>query len=465
MSGADDHVWPKVPLGDLVLLKTGPFGSSLHKSDYEQDGTPVVNPMHIVKGRIAPGDGARVGTHVLARLGEFRLATGDVVLGRRGEMGRCAVVTPIEHGWLCGTGSLILRSRGAICAGYLQRFLSSPDVVTRLEDASVGSTMVNLNQSILRAIEVPLPPLPEQKRIADKLETLLARVDTCRNHLARVPAILKRFRQSVLTAATSGELTASWREEHGPRTQGGSDRLPPGWVWTSAEKIKANTRHSLAIGPFGSNLKVSDYTSAGVPLVFVREIRARSFGGLKTKFVAPGKAAELVAHAIQGGDLLITKMGDPPGDTAIYPLDAPDAIITADCIKLKVNAAMADAAYVAMAIECPATRERMQEITAGVAQQKISLERFRQFPLPLAPRAEQTEIVRRVESLFALADQLEARYTTARTHIDRLTPALLAKAFRGELVQQLPRGERASNSPPVRNSEIIDTPDPGTLAR
>jgi type I restriction enzyme S subunit len=220
--------------------------------------------------------------------------------------------------------------------------------------------------------------------------------------------------------------------------------LPEGWSWSCPEEIKAGDRHALAIGPFGSSLKVSDYKSEGVPLVFVREIRSRNFSSGSTKFVSVHKAQELKAHSIQGGDLLITKMGDPPGDVAIYPEGAPLAIITADCVRLRVDNTIAVAAFVGYTIVCTDTRERLRDITAGVAQRKISLSRFRHFALPLAPLKEQAEIIRRVEALFALADRIEARCTTARTQAQRLTPLVLAKAFRGELVPQDPNDEPAN---------------------
>ena len=442
--------WKQAYLSELAALKTGPFGSTLHKSDYSTGGIPVVNPMHIVGVKIVPSAAVTVAPETVERLSEFRLQRGDVILGRRGEMGRCAVVGEAEHGWLCGTGSLIIRPGIILDPHYLQRFLSSPAVISCLEEASVGSTMVNLNQKILLELEVPIPPLAEQKRIADKLDAVLAQVDACRERLDHVPAILKRFRQAVLAAATSGQLTEDWREAHDDSiTSKGlvtvsREALPPGWWWSCPEEIKARERYSLAIGPFGSNLKVKDYRPTGVPLVFVKEIRTRNFGGLGTKFISEEKALELAAYTISGGDLLITKMGDPPGDTAIYPKGTPDAVITADCIKLRVNELIAHPVFVSLVIESPSFRERLQEITAGIAQQKISLERFRRFPLQLAPIAEQHEIVHRVEALFAYADRLEARYTAVRAQVERLTPALLAKAFRGELVPQDSNDEPAS---------------------
>jgi len=196
--------WITAPLAAVVTIKTGPFGSALHKSDYLPTGIPIVNPMHIRGGLIQPGSDARVGEAKLRELMEFRLAEGDVVLGRRGELGRCAVVGKVEAGWLCGTGSLVLRPNGSVEPRYLQRFLSSPAVVARLEGDLVGSTMVNLNQGIFKALEIPMPSLPEQQRIADKLDALLARMDACRHRLDRVPGILVCFRQAVLESALRG---------------------------------------------------------------------------------------------------------------------------------------------------------------------------------------------------------------------------------------------------------------------
>jgi type I restriction enzyme S subunit len=111
--GSTGHVpsgWARVALRDvLTTLRTGPFGSSLHQSDYREGGTPVVNPTSLVVGRIVPLSKMAVDAKTLDRLASFRLREGDIVLGRRGEMGRCAVVTAREAGWLCGTGSLVLR--------------------------------------------------------------------------------------------------------------------------------------------------------------------------------------------------------------------------------------------------------------------------------------------------------------------------------------------------------------------
>jgi type I restriction enzyme S subunit len=237
----------------------------------------------------------------------------------------------------------------------------------------------------------------------------------------------------VLAAATSGELTREWREGK----EIAFDRL-------AIQDLCLNERYSLCIGPFGSNLKVSDYEEQGVPLVFVREIRARKFGGPGTKYVTPEKAHELIAHQVRPGDLLMTKMGDPPGDTAIYPENLPFAIMTSDVVCIRPDPSKIDKTFLSYLLESPGGRDLIQGITAGVAQQKISLERLKTVFLMVPSLPEQQEIVRRTQDLFSLADQLEAKLTSARRIVERLTPALLAKAFRGELVPQDPSDEPAT---------------------
>jgi type I restriction enzyme S subunit len=112
--------------------------------------------------------------------------------------------------------------------------------------------------------------------------------------------------------------------------------LPPGWRLATVDELTGGVRANVTIGPFGSSLKVSDYRDSGVPLVFVRNIRSKRFGGEGAKFVAPEKARELQSHEVIPGDVLITKMGDPPGDSAVYRGQSA-AIITADCIRLRTS--------------------------------------------------------------------------------------------------------------------------------
>lgn len=166
--------WKWVRFSDLMnAMSTGPFGSMLHKSDYISDGIPLVNPANIVRGKIIPSEKMMVSTDTAKRLESYTLHTGMIVIGRRGEMGRCAIVGENEDGWICGTGSFFLTPSPYLFVDYIQIFFSTHYAKVYLGGESVGTTMSNLNHKILSKMPIPLPPLAEQKRIVEKLEQLL----------------------------------------------------------------------------------------------------------------------------------------------------------------------------------------------------------------------------------------------------------------------------------------------------
>jgi type I restriction enzyme S subunit len=166
-------------------------------------GTPVINPASIQNEKIVPIDKMAVDDKTLERLASFKLKSGDIVMARRGEMGRCAIVTEGESGWLCGTGSLILRPSALIYARFLVLVIGSPFGREYLGSSSVGATMQNLNQSILLNLPFGLPPIVEQQRIVAKVDDLMALCDQLEAARAGREAVRDR-----LTAATWARLTA-----------------------------------------------------------------------------------------------------------------------------------------------------------------------------------------------------------------------------------------------------------------
>lgn len=190
---------------ELVMeIQTGPFGSSLHQSDYQVGGTPVINPASLKDGKIVPIDSMAIGPETLKRLEGFRLNEGDIVMARRGEMGRCAIVTKSEDGWLCGTGSLVLRMPTCMFSPFLALLIGAPEAREYLGGASVGSTMQNLNQGILGKMPVGVPPLAEQRRIVAKVDQLMALVDALETQLAD-----SRAAAANLLSAMVAELTGT----------------------------------------------------------------------------------------------------------------------------------------------------------------------------------------------------------------------------------------------------------------
>lgn len=199
-----------VPLGSLkISIQTGPFGSALHKKDYIEKGVPVINPSHIRNGQIKPDDKVTISSQKAHDLRTWILRDGDVVLGRRGEMGRAASYEKKMGAMLCGTGSLILRCHDDISSTFLQFYLQSPFCVNYLTNNSVGSTMVNLNQNILKALPFPNLSKTEQEKKITKLEALFIRNSMIESRISDLKKQIEKLPFSLLNQAFNGKLLVS----------------------------------------------------------------------------------------------------------------------------------------------------------------------------------------------------------------------------------------------------------------
>lgn len=178
--------WERARFANVALeIATGPFGSLIHQSDYQEGGVPLINPSHMVDGRIVHDPRVALPPHLAEELSAYRLFAGDMVMARRGEVGRVALVEDAQHGWLCGTGSFRLRFTGDVHADFVRVLFHAPSVRRYLAGAAVGTTMVNLNHGVLANLPVALPPLAEQRRIVKRVNELLALCDQLRSNLTR----------------------------------------------------------------------------------------------------------------------------------------------------------------------------------------------------------------------------------------------------------------------------------------
>ena len=187
---------------------TGPFGSTLHRSDYVDNGIPVINPANIYDGLILPTK--MVSEDTRKRLSSYVLHSGDFIIGRRGEMGRAAIISAAEEGWLCGTGCFFSHTTSAIEKPFWKLYFDSSAVINQLEANAVGTTMKNLNLTILDSLLFPLPPLAEQRRIVERVNELMPLVEEYGEledaREALDAALPGRLRKSVLQLAVRGGL-------------------------------------------------------------------------------------------------------------------------------------------------------------------------------------------------------------------------------------------------------------------
>jgi type I restriction enzyme S subunit len=200
--------WVETTLGNVTGgVLTGPFGSLLHKSDYIENGIPLINPAHITETGIAPDINKTVTTETTQRLKNYKLKTGDIIIGRRGEMGRCAVVTENEAGWICGTGSFIIKHSPRVESEYLVRLLRSQKIREELEIIASGAVMKNLSNKSLSNFVISVPPLETQQSALSQFNSLCSERRQLEAIYLKKLTALDELKKSILQKSFAGELT------------------------------------------------------------------------------------------------------------------------------------------------------------------------------------------------------------------------------------------------------------------
>lgn len=341
---------------------------------------------------------------------------------------------------------------------WFNQFTNSQDFYYLCEQASSGITHRKyLDEKAFLNNEIYLPSTDEQFRIIEEFKVnkdFIAHVNSELNHQLK---LVKQLRQAFLREAIQGALVTQSTEDEPAsallsKIQAEKERLekekklkmqkplpaiseeevpfeiPDNWVWVFPDQISSLKNNAICIGPFGSDLLKSDYSTAGVPLIFVREITNRIFGDEKTKFITAEKANKLKSHKVTSGDLLITKMGNPPGDTALYPA-RPNGIITADCIKFSVYGDGTTARFLFYLYSAPQIRGSLMGITKGMGRLKLSLKRFKSQIIPLPPLSEQQRIVAKLDDLMAYCDELDSSIKESQQQNELLLQQVLREAL------------------------------------
>lgn len=430
--------WPVRPLGSLAdpakgSITDGPFGSNLTSAHYTQSGPLVVRLQNIGDGffKHAP---AHISREHYESLRKHTVAPGDLLVASLGESLPRACIAPPDLGPAIVKADCIrIRLGPEVDPRWVMYALQRPEARRWAETHLHGVGRPRLGLKMVREIPVPIPALAEQRRIVDILEGHLSRLHAANDYLQASLQRSETLRQLQVDLATTAGL---------PSARPGV-RLPSGWFWRSIDEVTGGTPDGTVIGPFGSDLLASDYRAEGTPLVFVRDVRRAHFSSQDRRYVDANKADQLRRHVAKKGDVLVTKMGDPPGDAAVYDLDD-EAIVTADVIRIRPSHGY-DARFIAYAINSQVARRQVAEITRGVAQKKMSLGRFRTgVELPVPSERDQVQIVNRLESDLSVAAAVARGASAAADQSSRLRRALLEAAFSGRLTGNASDLDRAA---------------------
>lgn len=360
---------------------------------------------------------------------------GDILLSIRAPVGPINIA---DQKCAIGRGLAAIQAKPGIEIGYIAYFLRNSEKI--LASMATGSTFPAVTGKVVRDLPILLPPANEQRRIADKLDRVLARVDAANEHLSRVAPLIKRFRQSVLSAATSGRLTSDLY----PDNRNAYERLPLGEL--------ASTR-------LGKMLDKKKNTGALVK--YIRNVNVRWFSlDLSDLLSIRIEPHEVHSLAIQDGDVLICEGGEP-GRCAVWREGPTDLVFQKAIHRARVDSKRLLPEWLAFCLKHQSNTGEIEDFFTGTTIKHLTGVSLAKLLIPVPPMDEQSEIVRRVEKLFAFADRLEERLSQAQAAVQKLTPALLAKAFRGELVPQDPNDEPASELLKRLQESRTDSAKPG----
>jgi type I restriction enzyme S subunit len=323
------------------------------------------------------------------------------------------------------------------------------------EQQGTGTTMIHVTKSSMEDRDIPVPPVPEQRRIVAKLESLSTRSKNARDELARIPRLVERYKEAILAAAFRGDLTAEWRRKNKPQQLGvdllsamlaehtkvtghksphkrpdldlrEAENLPPlpkSWTWIPVGFLASKVTDGVHKKP--------NYVDTGVPFLTVRNLTAGPGISLsECRYVTEADHNEFIKRTHpEYGDILISKDGTLGVVRAVRTKTVFSIFVSLALVK-PVDRTMTD--YLELAFSAPQVQQQMVGVGTGL--QHIHLNDLRRDLIPIAPAGERDEIVLRVKVLFDAIDRLYAETTRAIELVDRLDDATLGKAFRGELV-------------------------------
>ena len=473
MSDTLPENWVLAGIGDLVEMNP--------KNYVDDDLMTGFVPLQLLGKRFRDRHSYQARPWREIKKGYTHFANGDVLLARitpSFENGKAGIVRDLPNG--IGAGSteyFVCRPiPEVLISEYLLAFFKTREFLINGEQLMSGAVgQQRVPKSYITETQIPLAPLSEQKRIADKLDSLLAKVDACRERLGRVPQILKRFRQSVLAAAVSGRLTEDWREQHASiesaskamirvfaRRRHESKRrptnlnppgeliqpqfadnyravkgealpdLPQTWAYAHLPEVGYMNRGTSRHRPRNA----SHLYGGAYPFVQTGDI-ARS-GGRITNHQQTYSDAGLKQSRLWPASTICVTIAANIADSAIltYPACFPDSVVG-----ILADNELALPEYIEYFIRT--ARQNLAAYAPATAQANINMAILNEVHVPVPPLLEQQEIVRRVDLLFNFAHRLEGKWDVAVTALEAFTPSLLQKAFQGELVPQDPEDESA----------------------
>ncbi len=468
-------------------IKRGPFGSAIKKEYFVSSGYKIYEQKNAIYNNCELGN-YYIDENKFLQLKDFEVQSGDIIISCSGTVGKIAVIPLNSPPGIINQALLkiSLDNQKILTEYFIYLFISESFQKVFLKNTR-GSAMKNIaSVKVLKSVSIPIPPFNEQKRIVAKIEALQTRSQRVKEELEEIESLLDRFRQSVLAAAFRGDLTKNWREQNPDvepaevllerirvdrrrrweeaelekmKAKGkipkddkwkkkykepeeidseGLSELPNGWTWINYELLIKESQNGLS--------KRKGTQGQSIPVLRLADIQNNK--------IAPEEAREILLtdneierYLLYPNDLLCIRVNgsaDLVGRIIIFNEDEKWAFCD-HFIRYKLVDKLVSIPYIANFFNTQLVRQYINQYRVSSAgQNTVSQTTLGNIPIPIPSLEEQKEIVRSVESLFKLADNIEQQHKQAEIDLETLNQSILAKAFRGELVPQDPNDEPAS---------------------
>lgn len=393
-----------------------------HES-YAATGVPLIRSLNVHFDGVRLEGLAHLNDEQAAALANVEVAPNDVLLNITGaSIGRVAVAPAALGGARVNQHVAIIRLKDGVEPAFVRLFLASPGTQDLIGTTNYGATRPALTKASIEEMELPLPPVAEQRRIVAKLDALTARTARARADLDRIPALAARYKQAVLAKAFNGDLSPP-QQEH------------------KFARVALST--ALVSTFYGPRFAKEAYADRGIPTLRTTDFddAGRVIPKEPPKVQVSDK--DLAKWGLQDGDLLVTRTGSI-GKCAVYEARMGPALPSAYLIRARLDRHLLDPKFALLFLLSREGQEQLGLGITAVTQPNINAGVIERLMLPLPPLETQRLIVSKVDSAFAEIDRLAAEAAAARRLLDRLDQAVLAKAFRGGLVPQDPNDEPAS---------------------
>ena len=395
--------WRHITLGDLAkargcTIQTGPFGSQLHKHEYQAEGIGVVNPTHMADRRVSHDSVPCVSAEVAQRLSKHQVRPGDLLFARRGEIGRHALITESERGWLCGTGCFLVRVNGPESdSTYISFYLSTDESVEWLNRHAAGVVMPNLSNNVLQRVPVALPPLPEQKKIAHILSTVQRAIEAQERIIQTTTELKKALMHKLFTEGL----------HHEPQKQTEIGPVPESWEVVELGTLFAKQPQNGLYKPkkdYGTGtqiLRIDDFSNDGDVVT--------SAGNLVAL-----ERSEIETYGLDPGDIVINRVNSLShlGKTALIGDITGEMVFESNMMRFSVDASQVQKEYVFKYLNSPLTKKQIiGTAKRAVAQSSINQGDVKAIIVPKPALEEQSEIVAALDATEAKVAHASAKAT------------------------------------------------------